>query len=303
MAGGDLEASNGLFGIEVESHTRRRAWIRITGRAAGTNRYSWEEVDVGGAPNFDGTLAEGFGGSGGPGEADFPAYEVNGNEDVPVGEVVEADVLETYLVFTSAERAPAPSSSETPAEPTGSAWVAALRQGHCLRVSVVSQGGACACPEPSSTSSATPSTDNGDPVYLASCDGAVWDVSPGECDQVGVGCDPDQVFVGNATFSVEWLDGTCDCAEAYCPTVLSQNTPGSPIWSATTGPSNIQLWRISFFGGVWSMGGDHNGTSIGAFTFISATCVGGQATVVFEGLFTNPNCSSLGRFTFVVGSP
>lgn len=60
-------------------------WAKITGNAAGTNLYSWEQVDEGDVPTFDALLADEFTGTGDSTSAGAPAYEVNGRTDVPTG--------------------------------------------------------------------------------------------------------------------------------------------------------------------------------------------------------------------------
>lgn len=59
-------------------------WIKITGNAAGTNRYSWEQVNEADTPSFGTGVAAGFKMSGTSAVNGWPAYEVNGRTDLAV---------------------------------------------------------------------------------------------------------------------------------------------------------------------------------------------------------------------------
>lgn len=57
-------------------------WAKITGNAAGTNRYSWEQIDTGDTAAFDVGLADGFAATGTTAATGACAYEVNGRTDI-----------------------------------------------------------------------------------------------------------------------------------------------------------------------------------------------------------------------------
>ena len=73
-----------------QADRERPYWVEITGRAAGTNRYSWEQLD-----DTDTTIPPvpgAFAMSGTSDAAGWPAYEVEGRADVPAGAKVLAHV-------------------------------------------------------------------------------------------------------------------------------------------------------------------------------------------------------------------
>lgn len=60
-------------------------WAKVTGQAAGTNRYSWTQIDEGDTAAFDTGLSDSFAATGGSAAEAAPAYEINGRTDVPTG--------------------------------------------------------------------------------------------------------------------------------------------------------------------------------------------------------------------------
>ncbi len=69
----------------------RECWIEITGQAAGTSRYAWSLTDDTNAGVFGtSTLSTDFSTSGTSGATGWPAYEIQGHVDVPVGAKVKA---------------------------------------------------------------------------------------------------------------------------------------------------------------------------------------------------------------------
>lgn len=123
-------------------------WVKITGQAAGTNRYAWEQIDEGDTAAFDVGLAGEFAATGTSAADGAPTYEINGNTAVPVGRRVRIWPAgdQTYYVFEYT--AGAGSGPSTGPAAVGCGWAAALRQPDCLEVTVLSAGGACDCPDP-----------------------------------------------------------------------------------------------------------------------------------------------------------
>lgn len=84
-------------------------WARITGQAAGTNRYAHEQVNEGDYPGFAGALADSFGTAGTSDAAGYPAYEINGRTDVPTDGTAVVRVYPsgdlTYVTFQYGEAA------------------------------------------------------------------------------------------------------------------------------------------------------------------------------------------------------
>jgi len=83
-------------------------WVTITGQTAGTNLYSWTQLNEGDAPTFAANLADAFAATGGTTADAAPAYEVNGRTDVPIGVKVRlwpAGDL-TYYLFDAASISP-----------------------------------------------------------------------------------------------------------------------------------------------------------------------------------------------------
>ena len=113
-------------------------WAKITGRAAGTNRYAWEQIDDGDTAAFNTGLAVETAARGTSDEDGGCAYEVNSRTDVPIGKRVRlwpAGDLTYYTFAYEGEGAPC----------VGCGWVDALTADDCLLVSVESAGGRCAC--------------------------------------------------------------------------------------------------------------------------------------------------------------
>lgn len=77
-------------------------WAVITGRAAGTTRYSWVEIDEGDYPTFGPELAASFGAVGTTDEFGGPAYEISQRIDVPTGAKVKLWPAgdRTYYLFS-----------------------------------------------------------------------------------------------------------------------------------------------------------------------------------------------------------
>lgn len=117
-------------------------WAKITGRASGTSRYAWTQVDEGDTAAFDAGLADGFAATGTSAAEGAPAYEINGVTGVPTGSRVllyPAGDL-TYYVFAYG------GSSRGAATPSGadlSGWAAGLTTTDCVRMTVVRASGAC----------------------------------------------------------------------------------------------------------------------------------------------------------------
>lgn len=86
---------------EIPAFWQRGYWIKITGQAAGTNRYAWEQVNDADAPDFGTALAAGFKMSGTSAVEGWPAYEITGNTSVPIGSKVKAfpSAAGTFWVF------------------------------------------------------------------------------------------------------------------------------------------------------------------------------------------------------------
>jgi hypothetical protein len=96
---GGLYGPGNLTSTDTDLHAH---WGRITGQAAGTNRYSHEQIDEGDtAGGFAATLAASFGCVGTSAVEGYPAYELGGRTDVPTGAIVRlvpsGDL--TYLTF------------------------------------------------------------------------------------------------------------------------------------------------------------------------------------------------------------
>lgn len=107
----------------------RPFWIKITGQATGTNRYSWEQVND--ASTSFGDVASGFRMSGTT--SAWSAYEIAGRTDVPVGTKVLATVSAsgTFWIFRYGES-------------DDGGWLASLATDSCLLVTVLSASGICA---------------------------------------------------------------------------------------------------------------------------------------------------------------
>lgn len=103
--GGELQASNSPLGGQITDNSPKRIWIKITGNASGTNRYSWAAIHTGDAPEFLTTIVSPLGSGGGPGILERPAYEVNGlglsGDPVAEGTVLEATPAGSHLLFTA----------------------------------------------------------------------------------------------------------------------------------------------------------------------------------------------------------
>jgi hypothetical protein len=95
---GGLYGPGNLTSTDTGLHPHR---ARITAKASGTNRYAHEQVNEGDYPAFAGTLAESFGVEGSSDAVGYPAYELNGRTDVPVGAFVTLTPAGdlTYLTF------------------------------------------------------------------------------------------------------------------------------------------------------------------------------------------------------------
>lgn len=88
-------------------------WVKITGQAAGTNRYAWTQIDDGDTAAFDTGLSDDFAATGTSAADGAPAYEINGRTDVPTGSRVRvwpAGDL-TFYAFSLAGGVPGGSSS------------------------------------------------------------------------------------------------------------------------------------------------------------------------------------------------
>lgn len=154
VGSGELQSSNGPLGSQTIDHSPKRVWIRITGNAEGTNRYSWEQVQTADAPTFTDSLASALGGSGGTGENERPAYEVNllgiDTPAVADGTIVEATPVRNYLVFTYGDFQG--TYFPGPRYPVGNAGTEGYWEG-------TSGGGTYADDDPSPTSPLTPDDD------------------------------------------------------------------------------------------------------------------------------------------------
>lgn len=76
-------------------------WAKVTGQAAGTNRYAWEQIDDGDTAAFDVGLSAEFAATGTSAVEGAPAYEINGLTTVPTGTRVRLHPAGdlTYYVF------------------------------------------------------------------------------------------------------------------------------------------------------------------------------------------------------------
>jgi hypothetical protein len=83
------------------SHQPSWFWAKITGSAAATNRYSWEQVNEGDTATFDSTgMSDAFVGSGGTAAEAGCAYEINGRQDVPTGTRVKLSPAGDLTYYT-----------------------------------------------------------------------------------------------------------------------------------------------------------------------------------------------------------
>lgn len=82
-ASGEMTVDWGPQGLQITDGRPRPVWGRITGVAAGTNRYSWTQVNESDSTLPD--LGSGFASSGTTDVGQWPAYEVNGTTTVAVG--------------------------------------------------------------------------------------------------------------------------------------------------------------------------------------------------------------------------
>ncbi|AMV25444.1 hypothetical protein VT84_13665 [Gemmata sp. SH-PL17] len=96
---GEITGESSPNGIGFTDWTNKEFWVRITGQASSTNRYSWAVVDVGDTPTFAKNYDASFTGSGGTGTDQRCAYELEGKTSVPTGAVVKAQPYGAYLVF------------------------------------------------------------------------------------------------------------------------------------------------------------------------------------------------------------
>lgn len=119
----------------------RGYWILITGQAAGTNRYAWSQVndaDTG----FGTSLGAGFAMSGTSATTGWPAYEINGRQDVPADSTVRVlafpSAAGTYWIFEYEGTA---GGSGTAGTYPG--WYMGLTTSDCLVMTVISAAGFC----------------------------------------------------------------------------------------------------------------------------------------------------------------
>lgn len=142
----------------------RGYWILITGQAAGTNRYAWSQVndaDTG----FGTSLGAGFAMSGTSATTGWPAYEINGRQDVPADSTVRVlafpSAAGTYWVFEYEGTA---GGSGTAGTYPG--WYMGLTSDACLVLTVLSAAGFCAA------------IDTSQVVYLEWTTGLTWVGAP-----------------------------------------------------------------------------------------------------------------------------
>lgn len=116
-------------------------WAKITGNAAGTNRYAWTQIDTGDTTAFDTGLADSFAATGTSAATGAPAYEVNGRTGVATGTRVllhPAGDL-TFYVFGS----PVTGTGSTATGADSCGWTVGATTTTCLRMTVVSAQGLC----------------------------------------------------------------------------------------------------------------------------------------------------------------
>lgn len=104
-SGGDLSADWGPLGLQVTDARPRPVWGKITGQAAGTNRYAWSQVSEVDEPTFP-VFAGGFGLSGTSAVGGTPAYEIGGRQDVPLNTVVRLDLSPSAEYWTFSYQPP-----------------------------------------------------------------------------------------------------------------------------------------------------------------------------------------------------
>lgn len=111
LAAAALEGMTAPGSATPAGPTTPSVWALITGQATGTNRYAWAQVNDGDTPGlgeggvtfFRANLADDFAATGGSGESEMPAYEINGRTDVPTDGTVRVRLWPagdgTYYVF------------------------------------------------------------------------------------------------------------------------------------------------------------------------------------------------------------
>jgi hypothetical protein len=188
--GGGISASWGADGLEIRNTRPHPFWAKITGRASGTSRYSWVEVDEGDVDTFDATLSEDFAATGTSAEDGGPAYEINSATDVPTGTRVKMWPAGdgSYHLFTKPGSGLAGYEDPIDGSPLfapSSSGISGWDEDTCLLLSVIHVSGRCA------------GIDQTQKHLLESDDGTTW-TSETQFAHTGTAMSGDIVFLRSA---------------------------------------------------------------------------------------------------------
>lgn len=227
------------------------------------------------------------------------AYDPAGRTDFEIGTIcrLSVDRDQTTLGIEVIEEGTGSGGPTLPC--VGCGWIQDLRNTDCLKVSLLSAAGACAC------------ASGVEDVYLASIDGESWGSPDGGGSAGGGGagptvCCPGVTLSSGGTFAVSNQTGDCAADFTGSGSLTRYGSSEISAWDGTTGGVIYELYCNLASSGTWrSFVRDSAGTVfVGEGALVSDTCctgAGDDTIIVFDYTFASGiPCTGTFRVTFTI---